>query len=250
MNLSARSPVTRRILGLAPEALRDIVANELAALGEEEVLAILEHPYCTTDMIGRIANEPRLTSYYSVRERLVAHRNTPRGHALKFIHYLFWADLLRISTDVKIPPQVRRAIDTNLATKLGQLTAGQRVSTARVCSPALFGALIRDPSPRVFAALLGNGRMTEEELIRGLVSDPEMTPEKIRILADDRKWNARYAIRKWIAEHPQTPNAVAASQLRYLRATDLRRIAAAPESRTFIIRCAERLLEERGRPRE
>lgn len=244
MDESKRSPLTRRILGLPPEDLRALVEAELDAMGEEEVLAVLEHPFCTPPMISRICNQPRLTSHYAVRARLVAHRHTPRAHALKLIHYLFWADLLRMSTNVHIPPQVRRAIDTNLSNKLIQLTLGQKVSTARVCSRELIVPLLRDPSPRVFAALLGNPRLTEDDLIRGLGTGAGVTSEKIRLLADDPKWSTRYAVRKWIATQSMSPNAVAASQLRHLRRNDLRAIAEGEETSLFIRRCAQRLLED------
>ena len=37
-----------------------------------------------------------------MRLRLVAHKQTPQAHAVKLIHYLYWADLVRLGVDVKI----------------------------------------------------------------------------------------------------------------------------------------------------
>lgn len=235
-----RSFVTRRILDLSPEELRRLIEEEGEALGEEETLAILEHPYSTPQLVAKIANQPRLTSFYSVRARLVAHRHTPRGQALKFVHYLYWSDLVRLSTNVHIPPAVRRAIDTNLGTRVGQLSTGEKMTMARICSRELIRTLLHDPSARVLTALLTNPRLTEEDLVPALVSE-SFNAEKIRVLADDQKWSRRYAVRHAIARHPQTPAVVAASQLRHLRRNHLEEIAGDGEMPLFVRRCAERL---------
>lgn len=242
MPAAGRSPITRRILGLPPEELRAFVESDAEALGEEEVLAILEHPYASPQIVARIANQPRLTSFYSVRARLVAHRNTPRGQALKFVHYLFWTDLLRMSTNVHVPPAVRRAIDVNLASRVGQLSVGEKMTMARSCTRELIPALLRDASPRVLAALLANSRMTEEALLVAMNGD-SFHSEKLRVLAADPKWSRRYSIRLAIARHPQSAHATAASQLRHLRRNDLGEIARSEQIPLFIRRCAERLLE-------
>ena len=242
---AARSPVTRRILGMTPDELRAFVEADAEAMGEEEVLAVLEHPYSSAQVVARIANQARLTSYYSVRAKLVAHRYTPRGHALKFVHYLFWTDLLRMSTNVHIPPAVRRAIDVNLAAKLGQLSVGEKISMARACTRELIPALLRDPSPRVLTSLMTNSRLTEEAILVAL-GEGSFHAEKLRTLAADPKWSRRYSIRLAVARHPQSPASTAASQLRHLRRSDLSEIERDDQVPLFVRRCAERMLDPRS----
>jgi len=234
------SALQRKIKGLGREDLDAFVLDNLAALSEEEVLAALENSYITPKLISKIAQTPRLTGYYSVRLKLVAHRQTPQAHAVKLVHYLYWFDLLRLSIDVQVPAPVRRAIDTALVLRVDKLTLGERVSSARACSPALIKVLLYDPDPKVFAALLVNKRLREDDLL-ALVSSDRATQEQLLMIASDPKWSFRYPIRKALVLNPATPRAAAASQLRHLTRTDLRRIHANPETSTYLRRCIERM---------
>jgi hypothetical protein len=234
-----------QIKALSRDALAAFVAENLSHVFEEEALAILENAYVTPAICQQIARSQRLTSFYSVRLRLVAHRLTPQAHAVKLIHYLYWFDLLRLSVDVKVPPTVRRAIDQRLLTNVNRLTPGERVSSARRCNGTLAKALMFDPELNVFEALLTNPRLREEDLVV-LASSPRATPEQLRMLASDRKWSHRYAIRKALVLNPLTPRAAAASQLRHLRRADLREIHRNPATSTYLRRCIERVIVRTG----
>jgi hypothetical protein len=220
-----------------PERLADVM-TEVATLLEDEALAILDNPYVTPKICAAIAQTQRLAAYYAVRLRLVAHRQTPQAHAVKFVHYLYWFDLLRLSRDVKVPAPVRRAIETQLLNRVDKLSLGERVSSARACSAALIRFFLFDPHPRVFEALLVNSRLREDELLLLIASD-RATPEQLRMIADDRKWSYRYAIRKALVLNPRTPRAAAATQLRFLTKRDLRAIYTNPDTTVFVRRCIE-----------
>lgn len=217
------------------------VDENVKSIAEDEALAVLDNPYCSAAICQQIAQNPRLVGYYAVRLKLVAHRHTPQAHASKLVHYLYWSDLLRLSLDVKVPAPARRAMETQLLIRLEKLTLGERVSAAKRCGPALIKALLYDPSPRVFASLLINQRLREDDLL-DVASSPRATPEQLRLLADDRKWSYRYAIRKALVMNPLTPRASAASQLRFLTRHDLRQIATRAETSTYLRRCIERIL--------
>jgi len=233
--------VPRTIKTFSRDALAAFVADNIAHLFEEEALAVLENRNVTPQICQQIARSARLAAFYAVRLRLVAHRQTPQAHAVKLVHYIYWFDLLRLSTDVKVPPTVRRAIDQLLLTKVNKLTLGERVAAARRCNGTLAKALMFDPEPAVFEALLKNARLREEDLVV-LASSPRATPEQLRVLAADGKWSYRYAIRKALVLNPSTPRAAAASQLRHLRRADLREIHGNPSTSTYLRRCIERLL--------
>lgn len=231
------------------DALDAFVGENLEAMSEQEAVAVLTNRYCTPQICQKIAQTVRLTSYYSVRQKLVSNRLTPQGHSLKFVHYLFWSDLLRLSTDVRIPPTVRRAIDNQLLNRLTQLALGERVATARSCSREVLKALLFDRDPKVFNSLLINGRLTEEDLVM-LIASERATPEQLQMISDDRKWSFRYDIRRALVLNKSTLRAVAARQLRHLRSRDLREIATNPSTSTYLLRCIERVREEREGPAE
>jgi hypothetical protein len=232
---------SNRVEELSRDALAEFVAENLAHLFEEEALAVLANRHVTPQICQQIARSIRLTAFYSVRLRLVAHRQTPQAHAVKLVHYLYWFDLLRLSVDVKVPPTVRRAIDQLLLANLAKRTVGERVTSARRCNTTLAKALLFDPDLAVFEGLLANARLREEDLVT-LASSPRATPEQLRMLSDDRKWSHRYAIRKALVLNPSTPRAAAASQLRHLRRSDLREIHRNPSTSTYLRRCIERVI--------
>jgi len=230
------------------EAIRRFTAKEIAAfvdangasLLEDEALAILDNIHCSAAVHQTIARNPRLTAYYAVRLRLVQSRLTPLTHSVKLVHYLHWPDLLRLSVDVKVPAQVRRAIETQLLVRLGKLSRGEKIASAKRCSAALIREFLFDPDEKVFAALLINQRLREEDLLLFTGSETA-SAEKLQLLASDAKWSFRYAIRRALALHPATPRAAAASQLRYLSRRDLRYIHDNPATSTYLRRCIERL---------
>jgi hypothetical protein len=232
--------LSQRLKQLSREDLAAFVAENLTVLSEEEVLGVIDNPNVTPQILGKIAQTPRLTGFHSVRLRLVGHRQTPQAHAVKLIHYLYWLDLLGLSVDVQVPAPVRRAIDTQLLIRVEKLTLGERITSARRCSDALIHVFLFDPHPKVFESLLVNARLREDDLL-ALVSSDRATADQLRMIADDMKWSYRYAIRKALVLNPRTPPAAAASQLRYLSRGDLRRIHSNPATTVYVRRCIERL---------
>lgn len=219
--------------------LSAFVAENVSSLLEDEALALLDNAHCTAAVCQALARNQRLTAFYSVRVRLVQHHATPLTHAVKLIHYLHWPDLLRLSVDVTVLAQVRRSIDTQLLARLSKLSLGEKIAAAKRCSAALIKVLLFDPDPNVFASLLINQLVREEDLLLLATSDAA-SAEKLRLLAADQKWSSRYAVRRALAVNPATPRSVAASQLRFLSGRDLRTIHDDPATSTYVRRCIER----------
>jgi len=230
----------KRIQSLPREELVDFVRENVRQLIEDEAVAVLDNPYVTPAICQAIAQTQRLAAFYSVRLKLVAHKLTPQAHAVKFVHYLYWSDLVRLSIDVKIPAPVRRAIDNILVNKIDKLTLGERITSAKRCSHALIKALLFDSDPKVFEALLVNQRLREDDLLLVANSD-RASKAQLQLLADDRKWSYRYAIRKALVMNPSTPRSTAASLLRSLTPRDLRMIHRNPQTSVYVRRCIERL---------
>src|SRR5438132_7599375 len=218
------------------EELSQFVKENVRQLLEDEVLAVLDNPYVTPAICQAIAQTQRLAAFYSVRLKLVAHKNTPQAHAVKFVHYLFWSDLVRLSVDVKVPSPVRRAIDNILVNKVDKLTLGERITCAKRCSHALIKELLFDPDPKVFEALLVNQRLREDDVLLVAGSD-RASAAQLQLLADDRKWSYRYAVRKALVMNPITPRSAAASLLRSLTPRDLQMIHRNPKTTVYVRRC-------------
>jgi hypothetical protein len=225
------------------EELAAMLDRGVAALTEDDALSILDHPFVTSAIIQKIAQDPRLSSFYSVRLKLVAHRKTPQMYAAKLVHYLHWPDLVRLSVEVMVPAPVRRAIDTQLLARTTELTLGQRITSARRCSAALIKHFLYDPDPKVFIALLINQLLREDDLL-ALIASGRATRDQLSLLAGDIKWSFRYALRRALVLNPTTPRSVAAAQLRHLTVPDLRNIYHRAETSVYLRRCIERLRAE------
>src|SRR6266550_2639934 len=206
------TPSANAIKSLPREGLLNFVSENILSLLEDEALAVLDNPYVTPAICQKIAQTQRLTGFYSVRARLVAHKLTPLAHAVKLVHYLYWADLVRLSVEVKVPAPVRRAIDTLLVNRVDKLTLGERVTSAKRCSHALIKAFLFDPDPKVFEALLVNQRLREDDLLVVANSD-RASPAQLGMIAADRKWSYRYTVRKALVMNPLTPRSVSVSLL-------------------------------------
>jgi hypothetical protein len=228
-----------RIRDLNHSELHSLVDERLLRLDEDEALAVLDNRHCSAEICTAIAQSSKLTSFYSVRARLVSHRATPMTYSLKFVRHLFWNDLLRMSVDVRILAPVRRAIDQQLLGRLPKLTIGERVTTAKSCSRELIRAMLFDPDAKVFRALLINPRLSEDTLIFYIGHD-NAGARQISLVADDRRWKFRPAIREAILKSPNAPKSVAASQIPHLPEPRLREIARSPELSTYLKVCIDR----------
>jgi hypothetical protein len=235
--------VPLRIDTLPRADLEAFLFENLSALTEDETLAALENPFITPQLIGKIAQNARLTGFYAVRLRMVGHRQTPQAHAVKLVHYLYWFDLLRLSIDMQVPAQVRRSIDTQLLSRAEKLSLGERIASAKRCGGALIKVFLFDPHPKVFESLLVNKRLREDDLL-ALISSTQCSAEKLEMIAADAKWSYRYAVRKALVLNLNTPRASAASQLRFLSRVDLRQIHANPATSVYLRRCIERIRPE------
>jgi hypothetical protein len=234
------APGPRDIRLLERAELHAFVAENVRTLLEDEAVAVLANRHCSGRQCDLIAQVPRLVAFYSVRLRLVAHRGTGRAHALKLIHYLRWPDLMRLSIDMTVLPPVRRGIDALMLLRAPELTKGERIASARSCSGALIHHFLRDPDERIFASLLVNPRLREDDLVAAAASD-RITPEQLRVLASAPKWSQRTPVRRAVAMNPRSPRAVAAAQLPHLSARELEAIHGHPATTVYVRRCIERL---------
>jgi hypothetical protein len=230
----------KHIKSLSRDELLEFVRENVRTFLEDEALAVLDNPYITPTICQTIAQDLRLTGFYSVRLKLVGHKQTPQAHAVKLVHYLYWADLVWLSVDVKVPTPVRRAIDNILVTRVDKLSLGERITSAKRCSPALIKAFLFDPDPKVFASLLVNQRVREDDLLI-VANSARALPAQLQLLGADTKWSYRYAIRKALVMNPLTPRSIAASLLRSLSKRDLKMIYTNPSTSVYVRRCIERL---------
>jgi hypothetical protein len=235
----------RRLREAGSAELEALVALHAAELEAPLVLQALRNPFCTAEVIARVAAERRLLAFHALRRALAFHPLTPETLAGGIVPTLFWRDLMELALDPRARPALRRAAEVQLAARLPGLAVGEKVSLARRAGAGVLAQLCHDPSPRVIAALLDNSRLTEAQLAP-VVHRAETPPAVLELIAADRRWGVRYPLRVALVRNPATPLATAWRLLAALRKSDLQAVAADPRLAEPLRRRARVLLEETG----
>lgn len=215
----------RRLREAAGEELERLLDECLEQLDTQGAIAALRNPHLSPRWIARFLELPKFTSAYGIRKAAVFHPRVPKTLALELVDGLYWADLLSLGVDARVHPAVRRAADERLLEKLPGLSVGEKISIARRASPAVLGALRRDPTPRVVAALLENPRATEALLV-ALAAADRTSPAVLDVVAGHARWASTYGVRLALCRNPHTPVATSLALLPLLKKPDLVSIAA------------------------
>jgi hypothetical protein len=126
------------------------------------------------------------------------------------------------------------------------LSLGERRALARRPDRKDFDKLLRDPHPMVMVNLLGNPRLTAEDLVR--VCARRSTPKEILLsVARHARWSRERRVRLALVLNPKTPEEIAVPFVSLLTRTELRvvmQVTTTPD----VVRVAARDLAERRPP--
>ena len=137
---------------------------------------------------------------------------------------LFWYDLAEVARTLRLAPPVRARAESLLLERLPDLRLGERVSLARMATPPVLRALLRDAEPRVVLAALPNPRLREEDVLVALRAD-DASLVLLEEAARSRRWSESYAVRLELVLQKRTPLGVALAQITSLLRRDLVRVA-------------------------
>lgn len=143
-------------------------------------------------------------------------------------------------------PSVDARDERHLATATSGrvLTLGERRALARRPSRAAFDALMRDPHPLVVRNLLGNPRVTEDDVVRMAARRP-IFPEVILEIVRHPRWSQRMRVRMAVVQNPGTPPELAVPLVRLLIRPELIQVASAADVPAVVRAAAAELLERR-----
>ena len=208
-------------------------------LSEEHILALLRNPHITIEIIQAVHD--RFSKSYKVQFGIVNCPKTPHTLSLRLLPGLFWNDLVRISSNYRLFPPLRRSAENYLREKVNALTMGEKKSLARTAPRSIIGILKDEAEPSVFSCLLRNPRFVEEDLLP-IIND-ELTPVSIlEAIASDRQWTIRYPVRLALARNAKTPLRFTLSFLSRLHKRDLESLIKAPLTPYLIRVTADRIV--------
>lgn len=125
-----------------------------------------------------------------------------------------------------------------------ELTVGERRSLARRPSRRAFEKLVLDPHPLVVRQLLGNPRLTENDVLRLAARRPARV-EALRVLAEFPRWLSRRRVRMSLLHNPGCPTPIALPLVAVCTRAELRELTESTESQLVIRATARELLERR-----
>ena len=225
---------------LTPEVFPLAAENE--AFSDEHVRVLLKNPGLSGELLVRISRERRFFQKTALLASLLLHPKFPRARGLEIVRYLFWRDLLRVSSQPSVHPQLRIVAEHLLAERIPDLTLGEKMSIARTAGRAVLRSLREDPNPRVVQCLLRNWRCTEEDALF-VAGSPQTPSDVLAVLARDSRWRSRQAVKSQLVRNRRLGLPIALGLLPELGGADLAAVARQADLPKIVRDAARRLLQ-------
>jgi hypothetical protein len=208
---------------------------------DETVLGVLRRAV-PSKFLEHIGTTPPWSEEPRILARIVLHPRAPRALSLRLVSSLFWRDLADVAATPHVPAAVRVRAEAQLKELLDDMRLGDRVSLAKVATPALLPRLVVDADRKVTEAALINRRLREEDLLTALRL-PDVPLALLDAVVASPKWSQVYGVRLALVLQPRTPLAVALLQISSLVKRDLVRVSEATGVRPLLQASARAVLE-------
>jgi len=218
--------------------------REVLARGEpddEIVLGVLRRAV-PARFLEHLGTTPPWSERPRVLARVVLHPRAPRALSLRLVSALFWRDLADVAATPYVSAAVRVRAEASLKDLLTDMRLGDRVTLAKVATPALLPLLLRDNDRKVTEAALINPRLREDDLIAA-IRVPEVALALLDAVASSPRWSDVYGARLALVLQPRTPLAVALLQISSLVKRDLVRVAETAGLRPLVRAAAKAVLQ-------
>jgi hypothetical protein len=124
------------------------------------------------------------------------------------------------------------------------LTVGERRSLARKPHRAKFDRLLMDPHPLVLRQLLGNPKLTENDVVT-LAAQRPARASTLKTLAEFPDWIVRTRVRMTMIFNPLTPSSIAVPLTALATRPELIEVSDSPPLHVVLRAVAQELLERR-----
>jgi hypothetical protein len=193
------------------------------SLDEQTLLALLCRSVPVA-FLEEVAATPPWNERPFVLARVVLSPRAPRALGLRLVGGLHWRELANVAATMRVSGAVRLRAEALLRDQLAEMRFGDRITLARIATPALLGLLLSDSERRVVFAALENARLREEDLVTALRRD-DAAAALIEGASVSPRWSGSYSVRLALALQTRTPLAIGLQQISALVPRDLRRVA-------------------------
>lgn len=201
-------------------------------ISEDAAMALLKRPDVTAEALALLAKNPISSTSRKVMVGLAGHPRTPRHVSSPLLRRLFTFDLMQMALAPAVAPDIKRAGEEQILTRLESLPTGQKITLARRASGRVAAGLLQDSDRRVISAALDNSKLTEPLVVQALMKPN--APETLFVLVSEHsKWSQRREIQIALLRSENTPLERAQEFAQNFSAEFLREIV--PEARIALL---------------
>jgi hypothetical protein len=202
ITLPADADLERLVHDSSPEILTAVAAD--TRLTEDLALALLNHRDLPREALEALSKNAQLARQRKVRLAIVVHPRTPRHVSVPTIRHLYTFDLMQVALLPAVPPDVKRAAEEALISRLANISSGERFTLAKRSSGRVAAALLLDKEERIMQAALANPQMTELFIVRALKTD-HGTELLAPAVSRHQKWSFRNDVKAALLANKNTP---------------------------------------------
>ena len=202
---ASREEIKILVANASGEVLLALLENP--NLEDPEVTVLLERLDLPATVLSAVARAGKWTSSEGVRFRLAKHPRTPKRFALAAVRQLFLFDLVRLSLLPAAPPDIRRAAEEVILTRVPHLLIGEKLTLARRGPSRVAGAILAAGHPHATKLALDNPFLTESQILKALLK-PGVPERVVAAVARHPKWSRQYNVRVVLVRDPSVRRAV------------------------------------------
>jgi hypothetical protein len=188
----------------SPEIM--IAAAGDSRLTEDLALALLNHRDLPREALEALNKNGQLMRQRKVRLAVVMHPRTPRHISVPTIRHIHTFELMQVALLPVVPPDVKRAAEEVLISKIANISSGERFTLAKQSSGRVAAALLLDKEERIMLAALSNPQMTELFIVRALKME-RGTELLAPAVSRHQKWSFRNDVKAALLGNKHTPPA-------------------------------------------
>jgi hypothetical protein len=244
----ARSATAEEIKVLVHDANEVVLLAllENPNLDEPNVIQMLERLDLSSRLLSAVAEAGKWSLSERVRVRLARHPRTPKRIALTLLRQLFLFDLVSVSLLPSAPADIRRAAEGIILARIPHLPVGEKLTLARRGPSRIAGAVLAEGHPQAIKLALGNGFLTESQVLK-VLAKPDVPERVVVAIAQHAKWSCQYNVRLGLMRNAHAPAPIVLAMLANLTIRDLKEIAKHEPLAPHLKKYIQRELDRRAR---
>ncbi|HEV7522523.1 MAG TPA: hypothetical protein VGP89_15575 [Candidatus Angelobacter sp.] len=203
VTLPADADLERLVHDSSSEVLTAVAAD--ARLSEDLAMALLNHRDLPREALEALSKNGPLMRQRKVRMAMVVHPRTPRHVSVPTIRHLHTFELMQVALLPSVQPDVKRAAEEVLISKMASISSGERITLARRSSGRVAAALLLDKEEPIMQAALTNPQMTEVSIVKVLKAE-RGTELLSPAVSRHQKWSYRNDVKAALLGNKNTPS--------------------------------------------